>query len=76
VSNAVFSLSKPLGFTDVINGACFEARSLSDITTDSVVNISYSPIYSNFCLDYAPILDSLGLSNYRRLSYEQAGTGE
>jgi hypothetical protein len=72
----MLSLSKPLAFTDVINGTCFEARNLSDITTDSVVNIPYSPIYSNVCLDYAPILDDLGLRNYRRLSYEQVGTGE
>lgn len=33
-------------------------------------------IYSNFCLDYAPILDDLELRNYRKLSYEQVGTGE
>ena len=72
----MLSLSKLLGFTDVINGTCFEARNLSDITTDSVVNTSYSPIYSNFCLDYALVLDDLGLRNYRKLSYEQVGTGE
>lgn len=72
----MLSLSKLLGFTDAINGTCFEARNSSDITTDSVVNISYSPIYSNFYLVYALVLDDLGLRNDRKPSYEKVGTGE